>query len=627
MAVLDKNKFLGNKNGGALAVRPKTIIVPVKGKGSSIEKASPENPTLVIREKVIKIEDILKGTLAVEKKAANDRRKAQEQEKRAKSEQGVESSPKSKEKGIKLAAPRKIKSWWDNIKKFFGTVLFGWLALRLIDWLPKLMPLLKTLGSIAEWLLDAGGVILAGLVNFIDWGYKAVEATETWIGDKFGEDAAAKFESFMTGLTKVMNVVVALGFAAAAMAGMRGPKPKVKKPKGKKPKWQKNLQQKWKKSPLGKRVRNVKANLLKTRRKITQSLKPKNIVKSTWFKNIKGKGARFLQGAGDTLVKVGKGVLNSLPNFNKLGKQLGGALTNAYDVSSTWVKKRYDNVIDISKALKSKWDNALKGAGQAFNNMKAGAQQKIMEKVLQPVMEFLQPLIKKLKGIGGTIMKTLRNIPGFDQIMKVLNKFGGPTSEGLLKKIGGKAIPIIGCVVNMGFAYDRLSKGDSIGGLIEGLSGLLDLSGLIGFAPGPGISMLMDGYMFARDFVPQIQEGEEAAVAKLGLSGFKKNIDDIFSNLPGIGEIAKWITGGEKEDEKTLPEGTGITSVNVADVQKGNNGVDTYASYENGGDEKIYVIKSSSSNTKVSPPPKEKVVTVNLPIGASADPYASTYRG
>ena len=58
-----------------------------------------------------------------------------------------------------------------------------------------------------------------------------------------------------------------------------------------------------------------------------------------------------------------------------------------------------------------------------------------------------------------------------------------------------------------------------------------------------------------------------------------------------------------------------------------NNGVDTYASYENGGDEKIYVIKSSSSNTKVSPPPKEKVVTVNLPIGASADPYASTYRG
>ena len=95
MAVLDKNKLLGNKKGGALAVRPKTNIVPVKGKGSSIEKASPENPTLVIREKVIKIEDILKGTLAAEKKAADERRKAKEEEKRAKSEQGVE-SPDSK---------------------------------------------------------------------------------------------------------------------------------------------------------------------------------------------------------------------------------------------------------------------------------------------------------------------------------------------------------------------------------------------------------------------------------------------------------------------------------------------------------------------------------------------------
>ena len=46
------NKFLGKKKGGALAVRPKTNIVPVKGKGSSIEKVDPENPTLVIRTKL-----------------------------------------------------------------------------------------------------------------------------------------------------------------------------------------------------------------------------------------------------------------------------------------------------------------------------------------------------------------------------------------------------------------------------------------------------------------------------------------------------------------------------------------------------------------------------------------------
>ena len=42
-------------------------------------------------------------------------------------------------------------------------------------------------------------------------------------------------------------------------------------------------------------------------------------------------------------------------DFNKLGKQLGGALTDAYNTSAKWVQKRFDNVVEISKALKSKW--------------------------------------------------------------------------------------------------------------------------------------------------------------------------------------------------------------------------------------------------------------------------------
>ena len=67
------DKFLGKKKGGALAVRPKTNIVPVKDKGSDITGIDSENPTLVIRTKLIRIEDILKGTLAAEMKAADER--------------------------------------------------------------------------------------------------------------------------------------------------------------------------------------------------------------------------------------------------------------------------------------------------------------------------------------------------------------------------------------------------------------------------------------------------------------------------------------------------------------------------------------------------------------------------
>ena len=39
-----------------------------------------------------------------------------------------------------------------KMKRYFMTVLFGWLAVRLIDWLPKLMPLLKGLARFADFV-------------------------------------------------------------------------------------------------------------------------------------------------------------------------------------------------------------------------------------------------------------------------------------------------------------------------------------------------------------------------------------------------------------------------------------------------------------------------------------------
>jgi hypothetical protein len=55
--------------------------------------------------------------------------------------------------------------------------------------------------------------------------------------------------------------------------------------------------------------------------------------------------------------------------------------------------------------------------------------------------------------------------------------------------------------------------------------------------------------MFARDFVPQIQDAEDAVIGKLGLTGLKTNMDEIFGKLPKLGDIAKMITGGDKEEE------------------------------------------------------------------------------
>jgi len=182
----------------------------------------------------------------------------------------------------------------------------------------------------------------------------------------------------------------------------------------------------------------------------------------------------------------------------------------------------------------------------AIGNMAESAKKAVMQKIIEPIKPFLEPVIEKAKKIGDTVMKQLKKIPGFDNVLQVLKKKGINgigDAAGILKKVGAKALPIVGGLFNLLFAYDRLAGGDSFGALLELLSAGLDISGLFGFAPGPLLSIGIDAYMFARDFVPLIQEGEEKAVNALGLGTFKKNIDQAASKLPDLGNIVKMFKG------------------------------------------------------------------------------------
>lgn len=72
---------------------------------------------------------------------------------------------------------------------------------------------------------------------------------------------------------------------------------------------------------------------------------------------------------------------------------------------------------------------------------------------------------------------------------KVASAVASKTAGGLLGKLGGiflklaKGIPFIGALVSFGFAWDRFSKGDNIGGAIDVIGGLGSLMQLIPFPP------------------------------------------------------------------------------------------------------------------------------------------------
>ena len=162
--------------------------------------------------------------------------------------------------------------------------------------------------------------------------------------------------------------------------------------------------------------------------------------------------------------------------------------------------KQYDKVVAVGQKLKSKFNSAAESAKGALQKLGEAAQKRILQPILDKLKPFTDPIIEMAKKLQGVIMDNLKKIPGFDNILQVLKKKGinslGDVGN-IAKKVGGKALPVVGGIFNLMFAYDRLANGDTIGALLETLSAGFDLAGLLpGGQFGPPISMGIDAYMF-----------------------------------------------------------------------------------------------------------------------------------
>ncbi len=205
------------EKGGALAIRPTTSLVPtgptaivpspggdlaITG-GSGGKGEAPEEILLKINSKLIRINKLLKGSLVIRENQREAARIAREKESDKKQEQALEKvkKPKSKFKMPKLPG----QSLLSKVFTFFTTVAFGWLAVRLMDWMPKIAKWLPVIGRWADWILEWGGKILNVLAGVIDLGYKLVNGMESWVKNTFGEEGAEKFRTFMGNLKDLIS--------------------------------------------------------------------------------------------------------------------------------------------------------------------------------------------------------------------------------------------------------------------------------------------------------------------------------------------------------------------------------------------------------------------------------------
>jgi len=254
---------------------------------------------------------------------------------------------------------------------------------------------------------------------------------------------------------------------------------------------------------------------------------------------------------GGEMIKKG---ITSFPSAVQNGFEWAG---QQYNNLSKGAKANWAKVVSATESAGQIGSNLAASAGNTFNNLKASAGEFITKKFITPLKPFIDPVIDTFKKVGGMIRDNIAKIPGYEYITKFLSEKGITLQNALgqSSKFGKRAatiIPVIGGIANLIFAYDKAANGDGIGALIEGTAGVLDIATAFGGPAAPllgGIALGLDLYSLARDFVPAIQEGENAMFEKLGLKSALDSVNGVLSKLPNLGELWGMITGNKLTDE------------------------------------------------------------------------------
>ena len=195
-----------------------------------------------VNRKVLKVGNILKGTLADDKKRF-ERKKAEDKKNQRKEE---EDRIETNEQELKNPSEKKspsipkvgILGWFKN---FIGKILLGFFAARLLGFLPTLSKLLPVFGAAVNFVSSIGVGIVDAFGTFVNIAYSAADATKGFIKSVGGEKTLEMFENFSGVISTLIDVLIlsALvsrgrdddGFGGRGRRGRRrGPRPDIDGP-------------------------------------------------------------------------------------------------------------------------------------------------------------------------------------------------------------------------------------------------------------------------------------------------------------------------------------------------------------------------------------------------------------
>lgn len=167
---------------------------------------------LIIKTQVIKVEKIVNERYLEKIKSEKERKKIDEKNKRKRKEEQLEKPQEKEEKFPNVPKLPKL-GFLDGIKNFIGNMILGFVAYRLIEYLPAIANFLKFLAPAVDFFIDFSGKLLDGLVTFVDWGYKAYDNTRNFLKNLGGENTLKVFDGFIGAMDKVIEASIIAAFA------------------------------------------------------------------------------------------------------------------------------------------------------------------------------------------------------------------------------------------------------------------------------------------------------------------------------------------------------------------------------------------------------------------------------
>jgi len=221
---------VGYKKSSALVPVSKSINFgspPSSPEVSSSTKGA-DGSLLTIKEKVIRIENLLGEQYKNRKKQAEKQRKLSERAGRKEKEELLEKTPQEKKNKGKFNIPIPGKGLFDNLMSRVFNFLF-WVAIgkmlpTIIKFLPQIMGFLKVIGKVMDAVINVAGFILDGFITFVDFGFKVYDKIRGFAGAIGGEGLVKVLDGFTSAVETLLNLLFIISMASAVGGGFGGGK-------------------------------------------------------------------------------------------------------------------------------------------------------------------------------------------------------------------------------------------------------------------------------------------------------------------------------------------------------------------------------------------------------------------